>query len=252
MAARFVLGPAWSLAFLVASTFPLLFPDNTPDDQTIASILFFMAFISLLLPAVRISSAMPDGDGMLMLKWIWFGDGSKNLTKSVGLSVLGVVAFISHIVVDVRIGWISYALFLTLWFHLTWRIGTALIPASGRWLLPLGESYDGSKIPDTWVIESKKFRGGRLAFKDLSGGRKLELYGVNRSGDKFVAFHLRHPSSILFDPFVMVNEISSMSRGGLGYCGPRVEGLDSDLQQPPITIAASDWSARFFRPTEEE
>ena len=45
MAARFVFGPAWSIGLLIASTFPLIFPGNTPDDQTVASLLFFSAFL---------------------------------------------------------------------------------------------------------------------------------------------------------------------------------------------------------------
>ena len=253
MAARFVFGPAWSIGLLIASTFPLIFPGNTAvDDQTVASLLFFSAFILLLISATRIASSMPDGDGIQLLKWLWFGNGSANLIKTVGIPILGGLAFVAHIMIDVRIGWISYGLFLALWYHITFRVANTLIPPSGRWLVPLNTEFDDSRIDDSWQVVARGFRGGRLAFKQLSDGRKLELHGVNRGGEKFLALHFRHPSSILFDPFVDESKMGKIQNFGLGSCGPRLEGIQGELAKPPIDLVAGSWSSRFNYPEEEE
>ena len=252
MAARFVFGPAWSIWLLIASTFPLIFPGNTPDDQTVASLFFFSAFILLLISATRIATSMPDGDGVELFKWLWFGDGSANLSRTVGMPILGALAFVAHIVIDARIGWISYTLFLALWYHITFRVANTLMAPSGRWIIPLTSEYDDSGIDDSWQVVARGFRGGRLAFKQLSGGRKLELHGVNRGGEKFLALHFRHPSSLLFDPFVDGSKIGMIQKFGLGMCGPRLEGVQQELVKPPIELVAGGWPTRFNYPEEEE
>lgn len=252
MAARFLFGPSWSIGLLIASTFPLIFPGNTPDDQTVASLFFFSAFILLLISATRIATSMPDGDGVELFKWLWFGDGSANISRTVGIPVLGALAFVAHIVIDARIGWFSYTLFLALWYHLTFRVVNTLMAPSGRWLTPLTSEYDGSGIDDSWQVVARGFRGGRLAFKQLSGGRKLELHGVNRGGEKFLALHFRHPSSLLFDPFVDESKIGMIQKFGLGMCGPRLEGVQQELVKPPIELVAGSWPTRFNCPEEEE
>jgi len=252
MAARFVFGSAWSIGLLIASIFPLIFPGNTLDDQTISTLLFFSAFTLLIISATRIATAMPDGDGVQLLKWLWFGDGTVNLTRTVGMPILGGLAFVAHIVIDVRIGWVSYILFLALWYHITFRVASTLMPPSGRWLIPLTGEYDDSGIDDSWQVVARGFRGGRLAFKQLSGGRKLELHGVNRGGEKFLALHFRHPSSLLFDPFVDEDKIGKTQNFGLGMCGPRLEGILEELTKPPIDLVAGSWSTRFNYPEVEE
>ena len=253
MATRFLFAPAWSLAMLIASSFPLIFPDNTPDDQMVASILFFGSFILLMIQPFRIASVMPDGDGVAMLRWLWFGDGFSNIAKTIGFTILGGLAFVGHIVIDARIGWIAYILFLMLWLHFTFRAGTAFMPPSGRWLIPLGDiQYNGSRVSDEWVLDRKRFFPGRLAFNHLSGGRRAELHGVKRGGEKFIAFHLRHPSSILYDPFIDAEKIGEIQCCGLGYCGPRLEEVRDVLAQPPITLPLRGWPEKFLMQDEEE
>lgn len=250
-AARFVYAPAWSLALLIASTFPLLAPGNTPDDQTSASLLFFGSFILLLLPPTRIASAMPDGDGLDMFRWLWLGGGMKNMSRTLGLAVFGGLTFVAHIIIDVRIGWISYALFLCLWYHLMCRAGNSLIPNSGRWLAPLGGQNDAFTVSDDWTVVCKRFRGGRLAYKELNAGRRLELHGVNRRGEKFLAIHLRHPSSLLYDPFVEDSR-SKMGSLGLGWTGVRVQLDDDELSKPPVDFEMGAWPVAYVGGDEEE
>lgn len=252
MAARFLFGTAWSIGLLLASTFPLVFPGNTPNDQLVASLLFFSSFFLLLISATGIASSMPDGDGLQLFKWLWFGDGTKNLTRTIGIPILGGVAFVAHIVVDARIGWVSYTLFLALWYHITFRVANTLMPPSGRWIIPLKGDFDDSGIDDSWQVVARGFRGGCLAFKQLSGGRKLELHGVHRGGEKFLAFHFRHPSSLLFDPFVDESKIGGVQNFGLGGCGQRLEGIQKELTNPPIDLVAGSWATRFNYPEEEE
>jgi len=252
MASRFIYGPSWSIGLLVASTFPLIFPENTPDDQTVASVLFFSAFFVLLISATRIASMMPDGDGIQLLNWLWFGNGYSNITKTVGIPILGGLTFVAHIVIDARIGWISYGLFLALWYHLTFRVANSLMPSSGRWLIPLNTVFDDSKIDDSWQVVANGFRGGCLASKQLSEGRKLELHGVERGGEKFLALHFRHPSTLLFDPFVDASKIGKIENFGLGECGPLLEGISEELVKPPIALVGVSWPTRFNYPEEEE
>ena len=127
------------------------------------------------------------------------------------------------------------------------------MPSSGRWLIPLGGTkYNGSGISDEWVVDRKRFFPGRLAFKHLSGGRRAELHGVKRGGEKFIAFHIRHPSSILYDPFVDNERIGMIQCCGLGYCGLRLEEVRDILAQPPITISVGEWPEKFLMQDEEE
>lgn len=250
MGARFVLAPAWSLALLIVTAFPLLFPGNTPDDQSVASLFFLSSFALLLIQPVRIASATPDGDGMKMVTWLLFS--GKGGLFTVILAVIGTITFVGHIVIDVRIGWISYALFLTLWYHLTARAGTALIPQSGRWLVPLSGKWDGSAVREDWVVESTRFRNGVLATRKLSEGRRLEVSGVSRGGIRFIAFQLRHASSLLYDPFVDSSNVSKMGVGRLGLCSARLEGIEVHLDRPPVAVEAAEWDERFAAPAEEE
>ncbi len=253
MATRFVFAPSWSFALLIASTFPLIFPGKTPDDQMVASILFFSSFIVLMIQPIRIASAMPDGDGLTMLRWLWFGDGFSNSSRTIGFSILGALSFLGHILIDVRIGWLAYFLFLMLWFHLTFRTATALMPPSGRWIIPLGDlKFDGSRVSKDWELDRKRFFLNRLASFNLNDGRKVELHGVKRGDEKFIALHLRHPSSILYDPFVDVEKIGSISYCGLGYCGARLEGVIGVLEKPPISFSAGSWAEKYLSQNEEE
>jgi len=253
MAPRFVFAPSWSLAMLIASTFPLIFPGKTPDDQMVSSLLFFGSFFLLMIQPVRIASAMPDGDGLIMLKWWWFGDGFSNYSRTMLLALFGGLSFAGHIIIDVRIGWVSYLCFLMLWFHLTFRAATALMPPSGRWLIPIGDlQFDGSRVSEDWELYRKRFFPNRLAKLDLNNGHSAEIHGVKRGNEKFIALHIRHPSSILYDPFVDVSRIGSINFYGLGFCGPRIEDIAGVLEEPPITFTPGTWLGKYLTQNEEE
>lgn len=250
MAARFVRAPAWSLALLVATLFPLLFPGNTPDDQTVASILFLASFVLLLVQPIRIASEMPDGDGLRMLTWLLFKGGGGR--TAILLTLTGTVAFIGHIIIDVRIGWLSYALFLTLWYHLTCRAGNALIHPAGRWLAPIADEWSGAILAKGWSVESERFRVGPLASKILDEGARLEVYGVVRGRDRFLAFQLRHPSSLLHDPFVNGGGLNTMGFSFLGSCSSSLKVVGDYLKHPPTISELGEWPTRYNGGGEEE
>ena len=253
MAQRFVYAPAWSIGLLFATIFPLIFSDDSMSNQNIVSVLFLSSFVLLHLQPFRIASEMPGGDGFKMLKWIWFGGGFSNMSRTLGFTFLGFFFFICHILIDVRIGWISYLIFIFLWFHITLRAGNALIPSPGRWLFPLGQDkFDSSKLSSEWSISRERFFPGCLANYSLNYGMELEIVGVRRREHRFLAFHLRHPSSLLYDPFVNVEKIPSIGGFGLGYCGARIDVRDELLSSPPLIISVADWPECYVRNSEDE
>jgi hypothetical protein len=249
---RFVLAPAWSLLFFVCSIIPLVFPGRTPDDQTVALVLFAGAFFLLLIQPMRIANQQPDGSMFRWKAWLMFGDRA-------GLGVLAVTAggglltFAAHIVVDVRWGWASYALFFLLWLHILYRSANSLSPPSARWLARVEvASQDLSECPDGWQRKSHFWKRGPIFERKLAGGRRLELYGVSRAGADFIAFHLRHSSGLLHDPFANPEAVVTFHSGPLGACGPRLSGLQAELAAPPLEIPEMEWPESLIPPSEEE
>jgi hypothetical protein len=249
---RFIHAPAWSVLLLVCSLFPLAFPGRTPDDQTVALVLFLGSFFILLIQPMLIANQQPDGSMIRWKLWLLFGDKA-------GLAVLavtaggGLLAFVAHIVVDVRLGWASYALFVLLWLHFLYRSANSLAPPSARWLAPIEvASQDLSECPEGWQRRSPFWKRGPIFVRKLGDGRQLELYGVSRAGADFFAFHLRHPSGLLHDPFANAEAVVTLRAGPLGVCGPRVAGLESELTAPPISVPEIDWPAVLVPPLEEE
>jgi hypothetical protein len=249
---RFVYAPAWSLFLLVASIIPLVFPGRTPDDQTVALVLFAGSFFLLLIQPMRIADQQPDGSMFRWMIWLLFGDRA-------GLGVFaltaggGLVTFAAHIVVDVRWGWASYALFFLLWFHFLYRSANSLSPPVARWLARVEvASQDLSECPEGWQRKSQFWKRGPMFERRLPDGRRLELHGVSRAGADFIAFHLRHSSGLLHDPFANPEAVVSFRAGPLGVCGPRLSGLESELVAPPLEIAAMEWPASLIPPAEEE
>ena len=250
---RLVFPASWSIGLLALSTLPLVFPDNTPDDQTVSLALFLLGWLLLWMTPVKVANSQPDGRPGRVLLWLLFGGGSSTLARTWALALAGLISFVLHILVDVRIGWLAYALFLLLWLDQLQRIAGLLAHPQNLWVLPVvaGELVTDSFGPE-WVAEHPRFRRGPLAVRRLADGRRLELRGLTRSRCDFVAMQLRHPSGLLLDLFVDSDSVPGFNWLGLGGVDMRAEGLQAELLSPPPGLPATVWPARFVSPAEEE
>ncbi len=239
-ASRFVYGPSWSAALLVASLFPLVFPGNTPDDQVVALALFMLGFIFLLASFASIVSQVPYGEALTGLRHLMFGADSSNRLKLVLLLGGGASFFVSHIVIDVRLGWISVLFLFSWWAHLLLRSIDLLTPLPGRLVAPISEvSNPLDDVAEDWEIVSPRFKEGLLAMCVVDTNRSLELVGLVRAGQRFVGIQVRHVSSLVYAPLIDEGWLTSSNWFGLGGCGPRSEGLSSHLGMPPLNIDSS-------------
>ena len=250
---RLVFPASWSIGLLAMSTLPLVFPDNTPDDQMVSLALFLLGWLLLWSTPVKVANSQPDGRPGRVLLWLLFGGGRSTLVRTWSLALAGSALFVLHIIVDVRLGWLAYALFLLLWLDQLQRIAGLLAHPQNLWVLPVvaGELVTDSFGPG-WVAEHPRFRRGPLAVRRLADGRRLELRGLTRSRSDFVAMQLRHSSGLLIDPFVDSDSVPRFDWLGLGGVDMRAEGLQSELRSPPPGLPATVWPARFLSPAEEE
>ena len=250
---RLVFPASWSIGLLALSTLPLIFPDNTPDDQMVALSLFLLGWLLLWMTPVRVANSQPDGRPGSVLPWLLFGGGNSTLTRTWMLALAGMVSFVLHIIVDVRLGWLAYALFLLLWLDQLQRIAGLLAHPQNLWVLPVAaDELVTDSFGPGWVDVYPRFRRGPVAIHRLADGRRLELRGLTRSGADFVALQLRHPSGLLLDPFVDSDSVPEFNWLGLGGIDERAEGLDEELRSAPHGLSATSWPARFLSSAEEE
>ena len=225
---------SWSAFFLLVTVVPLLFPGRMPDDQVVAIALFTISWLLLLVPIHIARSKQPTADRL-----------SRTLNPSpfsVGPFLLGCVLFIAHIVIHPIIGWFSYVAFWVAWSRSVGNTARTFESGPVRWLLP-GDAADwktSEELSDGWRVENERWRTGPLAHheRELVRGWTARLFGVERSGHRFVALSLIDRNGFLFDPFA-ARLIGNAN-------------LESIIESPPIATTGIEWPQRFLQPIEEE
>ncbi len=218
---------AWSLFFIIISSIPLMFPDKTPiDDQNLAIIFFSISWFLLLVPFLWFSNANSEGLNFFPLEIISF--------------TLGIFIFISHIVIDPKLGWFAYIFFLYSWFKTVNNIGDSLSVNSARWLLPISvNDFSDDIFNDRWFLLTKNFRNGLIAkYSEDMAPYSAEITGLTRGNSKFLAFSVVYQNRIIHDPFNS-NFLSDIQLLAL-------------LKNPPLKISGELWPSNFLVNLEEE
>jgi hypothetical protein len=228
---KILLPTSWSLFFLISTVFPLAFPDKTPiDDQNLAIVLFSIAWILTLVPILSMS------------------DGLENRARKkfdvypfAFLPFLfGVMIFVLHIIIDSRLGWISYLCFLYSWALTISNLAQSVKPSSGRWLLPIKvEDVNLEILADGWERKSKVFRNGLIAsWSEILDDYSADLVGISHGKHRFIAIVLRHRSGLIHDIFT-----SNFVENKL---------FTEIISKPPLTISGDAWPSNFIINFEEE
>lgn len=223
--ARTVLIPcSWSLFFFVASVVPLVFPGNTSDDQMAALGLFITGWAMTILPAWNAMNILPSEPSRLFGIDTWIP------------VLLGGAMFPLHILIDPRIGWISYAALLYGWWRLMQRFQSGFGAPSNRWLLPFDVTdWENVTLSQEWEKDSNRWRNGPLAHHKEE--TNLRLYGISRGKYRFIALHYIHDSGWLNDPF------SNSAENNLD--------IQQYLENPPLDECTLSWPHQFLRQKDE-
>ena len=218
---------AWSPFFLIASSFPLAFPGNTPDDQALASSLFMVSWCLLLLPQLMERNSQPSsGRGILSLPIDW-----KNL-------LLGIIIFPLHFEIDPRIGWISFVFFISSMVRSIGMMSESFAIPPSRLVIPVDSGeLNEIVIDDGWTMLSNKWIRGPIATLETEKGSLL-ISGNSRSGFDFVSLAYRHHTGFVQDCFFE------------GH--PESETLSEILSSPPIELEGAEWPSLFILPHEAE
>jgi len=217
-ARRILLPCSWSIFFMIATVVPLIFPGQTPNDQVVALILFLIAWSLVFFPAWMVQNEMPRGGGLLIGK------------NTIVYLSLGAIIFPLHILIDPKIGWISYAFFWGAWYSQIIRFQNGFSVPSNRWILPFDRSeWSENILEKNWQIVSVKWRNGPLATHSFIKG--LELHGTSRSGERFITLHFHGGEGWLNDPFTM--QMKS-------------DKIHNFLNNPPVTTNGKVWNNRFL------
>ena len=225
---------AWSAFFLLTTIIPLLFPGRTFDDQTAAAVMFSIAWALLLIPLYMVRSKQPTAQR--------YPNTIRLHPFDLTTFSTAILFFLLHIIIDVRLGWISYALFWIAWSRTVASTGRTFESGAVRWLLPvdvLGWSTS-TELCAGWTAECEGWRNGPLAHLDaeFSRGWSARLFGVNRSGHHFLALVMLDRNGFLFDPFA-ARLITNPA-------------LIESFGKPPVSTRGLAWPERFLQLVEEE
>lgn len=222
---RAVLIPcSWSLFFFVTSVVPLIFPGNTPDDQMTALGLFIIGWALTIIPAWNAMNILPSEPSRLVGIDTWIP------------VLFGGAMFPMHILIDPRIGWISYIASLYGWWKLMQRFQSGFSAPSNRWLLPFDPTdWEGVNLSHEWEKDSNRWRNGPLAHHKEE--TDLRLYGISRGKNRFIALHFIHESGWLNDPF------SSSAQEN--------QDIQRHLESPPLAKCNHPWPHQFLRKEDE-
>ena len=224
---RILFTTAWAPFFLVAAAAPLAFPGRTSDDQMVAISLFLLSWLLLFISVMNLRDGLPNRVEGIMIKFYPF---------DIGLILIASLIFPLHVMLDSRIGWLSFILFAIAQYRTIQNIISAVGQNSARWLLPINpEDYSKEVLSEDWIGVSNNFRNGPLA--EWSGplpNYAADLVGVTRGESCFVAFTLKHQHrggalhDAFSDTFVADSRFASL------------------LASPPLVIAGEAWPDRFL------
>ncbi len=227
---RILYTTAWAPFFLIASAIPLAFPGRTPDDQLVAISLFSASWFLLLLGFRKLQDVLPITVEGLLKKFYPF---------DIVLMLPAAIVFLLHILIDSRLGWLSFLLFAFAQYRTIQNLISVAGENSARWLLPINsEDYSEAVLNDGWMGVSTNFRNGTLArWEGALPEYRANLIGVTRGDSSFVAFTLMHRVGTIHDAF-----------SDTFVSDPRFASL---LSSPPLLIAGEAWAERFFATTDE-
>ena len=227
---RILYTTAWAPFFLIASAIPLAFPGRTPDDQLVAISLFSASWFLLLLGFRKLQDVLPNTVEGLLKKFYPF---------DIVLMLPAAIVFLLHILIDSRLGWLSFLLFAFAQYRTIQNLISVAGENSARWLLPINsEDYSEAVLNDGWMGVSTNFRNGTLArWEGALPEYTANLIGVTRGDSSFVAFTLMHRVGTIHDAF-----------SDTFVSDPRFASL---LYSPPLLIAGEAWAERFFATTDE-
>ena len=227
---RILYTTAWAPFFLIASAIPLAFPGRTPDDQLVAISLFSASWFLLLLGFRKLQDVLPITVEGLLKKFYPF---------DIVLMLPAAIVFLLHILIDSRLGWLSFLLFAFAQYRTIQNLISVAGENSARWLLPINsEDYSEAVLNDGWMGVSNNFRNGTLArWEGALPEYTANLIGVTRGDSSFVAFTLMHRVGTIHDAF-----------SDTFVSDPRFASL---LSSPPLLIAGEAWAERFFATTDE-
>lgn len=209
---------AWTAFFLVAASFPLIFPGRTPDDQLVASALFSIGWALTIAPLV-FTGAIGNHPARKSIFDIYPIDA-----KSI---LMGLTFFVAHVFINPLFGWLAYLLFWVAWIRTVAAISEAVEPSCGRWLLPIApEAYIDSKMGEGWQKKERRFGTACLAVGPEVGDCKIIIEGVRHHTGTYLAVSLLGRSGYRYDPFQT-----------------RLHNLIPEylLREPPIKIASLKW-----------
>ena len=217
---------SWSLFFLIIVPVPLIVQGKTPNDQLFA-LLFFIISCSLIIYPLENSrtNQLSPITGLLSLPIDW-------VTILIGLSIFPI-----HILIDPRIGWISYGFFWIAMIRTIKNTQLMMDTPPARFLLPIDAvEWDSTALDNQWSIKSSKWKKAVLADYNLNVG-KLTISGLSRGEDKFLSLSYLLKSGFLNDPFFEKNLED--------------KELSKILQKPPH-IKGIKWPKKFLISSEEE
>ena len=227
---RILYTTAWAPFFLIASAIPLAFPERTPDDQLVAISLFSASWFLLLLGFRKLQDGLPIPVEGLLKKFYPF---------DIVLMLPAAIVFLLHILIDSRLGWLSFLLFAIAQYRTIQNLISVAGENSARWLLPINpDDYSEAVLNDGWMGVSTNFRNGTLArWEGALPEYTANLIGVTRGDSSFVAFTLMHSVGTIHDAF-----------SDTFVSDHRFATL---LSSPPLLIAGEAWPERFLATTDE-
>ena len=227
---RLLYTTAWAPFFFIASAIPLAFPGRTPDDQLVAISLFSFSWFLLLLGFRKLQDGLPIPVEGLLKKFYPF---------DIVLMFLAGIVFLLHILIDSRLGWLSFLLFAIAQYRTIQNLISVAGENSARWLLPINpEDYSEAVLNDGWLGVSTNFRIGKLArWEEALPDYTADLIGLTRGNSSFVAITLTHRVGVIHDAF-----------SDTFVSDPRFSSL---LSTPPLLIAGEAWPDRFLAGTDE-
>tara|TARA_B100000579_G_C22834066_1_gene857617 strand:- start:1588 stop:2247 length:660 start_codon:yes stop_codon:yes gene_type:complete len=214
---------AWTAFFLVAASFPLIFPGRTSDDQLIASALFGIGWTLTIAP-LAFTGAIGNHPARKSVFDIYPIDA-----KSI---LIGLIFFAAHVFINTLFGWLAYLFFWIAWVRTVVAISEAVEPSCGRWLLPVtAEAYAASMVAEGWQKKERRFGTDCLVVGPEVGDSKIIIEGVRHHTGTYLAVSLLGRSGYRYDPFQtrLHNPIPA-----------------NMLHEPPIEIANLKWENDDF------